>query len=417
MQLKSLTIRLLMLLLQCILLPQSVANNKQPFADVANLIKEINVMVKYQINILINFDQMLNNNKMLKEYTKASQVNEVARLILTNQTQQIRPLCQRFSDESLTIAWITKENFNVTLKAVDQLLWTIHYTDIVLIYYGLNEDFSEIFQLCWHYGFTSVLLWSEGKLFTYHPYPKVKVVPLQNVEQFQDKSHLDNFHQYEMVVPVEQYPPVSFSYVNRRGELLRVGYFHKWIEIFLNHHNASISYHHLEVWNGSSSLNDIREALNEMKFSFVSIDLSDSENYASSIVLILTKTLLIVPAGQEISRDLYLSKPFSPDVWCIIVLIGLSFFLMQLVTNKYSLKQFDVSLAFVHAVQALIFQGMTFLHDNFLLNCHLCLLFLFTGLFLTSFYNTNLASMLTSKVYRPEPWFIEDLRPYNMPIL
>ncbi|XP_023296751.2 uncharacterized protein LOC111679408 [Lucilia cuprina] len=150
---------------------------------------------------------------------------------------------------------------------MDQLLWQLHYKDILLIYQGVDNAIYNIFQNFWNYGFISVLLYHNNQLYSYHPYTRIKVVTLNDLQEFYDKTHLQNFLCYEIVVPVVEFPPVCFSYTNIQGELKRVGYFYKWIEIFLRHHNASIKHYLLNIWQPNISFANVRNFLYDINFS------------------------------------------------------------------------------------------------------------------------------------------------------
>ncbi|XP_065361816.1 uncharacterized protein LOC135955393 [Calliphora vicina] len=297
---------------------------------------------------------------------------------------------------------------------MDELLWTLHFKDILLIYQGAKQNFHYIFELCWIHGFISVLLWSDKQLYTYHPYPEIKVVQLNNVTEFQNKTHLHNFQGYEMVVPDITFPPVCFSYHNKQGKLLRVGYFYKWIEIFLRYHNATIRHEFYDMWQSKASLAIVNKFLEKSKFSFVPAELPRSNDYASSLTLIVTKIQLIVPSSNEIANNLYLLKPFNMHLWLYIILCGLLFLMLIVSINVLFDKQFNVAQALLQTIKIILFLAVSLKTQRSLLSYYLCLLILFTGLFLTNFYSSSLSSLLTSKVYEPELQQLEDIKRNNL---
>lgn len=406
----------LIILLTIQLITTSIkANNKlQHFSDICDIITQINNQEKLQINLLINLEiEQINNT----DFLKATKLQKPTKLIINQQQLNLKPLYKTFSDQSLTIAWSSEKTLDKTLQIIDRLLWTIHFKDILLVYQGVEENLENIFHKCWKYGFISVLVWSQNHLYTYHPYPQIKVVQLNNIKEFTHKRYLDNFQGFKMILPIMEFPPVCFMYKNSKGQLFYVGYFYKWIELFLKQHNATIQHHKIDMWSINATLPTIKKSLNQMNFSFILTEFPKSEDFASSIALMIIKTYILVPSGQEILQSKYIIKTFTPIIWLFILLYGLLFLGLILLLNLKLYQQLDLGKAFLEALKVLLFLAVSLKSKYILLNIYLCLLFLFTGVFLSNFYNSNLSSMVTSKVYEPELEYLQDLQRNNLPIL
>ncbi|KAM7356206.1 uncharacterized protein ACRADG_002011 [Cochliomyia hominivorax] len=398
-------------------LPTTIANLKEQFNDdngddnnVTDIIKHINRELKLEMNILINY----NNKSIYQQFLKATQIKETPKLIITQLVLNVTPIYKSFTELSLTVAWLKEDTLSDTLSTVDQLMWTLHFKDIFLLYQGHKKNLFEIFQKCWNYGFISVLLWFNDHLYTYHPYPQIKVIKLNHLSEFYKKSHLDNFQGYNMSFPLVEYPPLSFSYNNSRGQFMRAGYFYKWIEVFLKCHNASITYSKLSHPNLTYDL--LKAMLMERNFSFAVADIPPSKEFATSNVLFTSKMVILVPSSQEIAYNLYLTKPFNKIVWFFIFLNFLLLVSLFILINLKICHQFQPGLATANSLKILLFLSVDLRINPFLLNTYLCLLFLFTGVFLTNFYGTNLSSMIISKIYEPELEKLEDLKEIHLPL-
>ncbi|XP_037813760.1 uncharacterized protein LOC119604922 [Lucilia sericata] len=394
---------LITLLIIAIILTTNIASN------VPDIIQQINRKSQLNLNILINFERTTNNTEKYEQFVKTSQLDEIPKIIITEKNYKVTALNKNFGDQMLTVAWITDKNWSNTLKTVDQLLWQLHYKDIFLIYQGLLSTFYNIFQNCWNYGFISVLLYHNNQLYSYHPYPRIKVVTLNDVQQFYDKTHLQNFFGYEMVVPVVEFPPVCFSYTNTKGELKRVGYLYNWIEIFLRHHNASIKHYSLNIWQPNISFAYAQKILYEINFSFVPMVVHRTKNYSSSVVLTVTKTALIVPSNVEISSNLYIFKTFSKLLWLIILICVALFLTLMISVNIIFHQKLNFCEAFLNTISIILFLSITLRRGHNLFNFYLYLIFLVYGLFFSNLFDSSLFSLITSKVYEPELHQLEDL--------
>ncbi|XP_065361815.1 uncharacterized protein LOC135955392 [Calliphora vicina] len=393
------------------------------FPNIVNIVKEINRNQGNEINVLINFQS---NRKKSQHFEELLQLESVPKLIITQDSENITALYKVYNQQSLTIAWITETNLNSTLDLMDRLLWTIHFKDIILIYEmehvvsTYDKNLFEIFSLCWKKGFKSLLLWQDNRFFTYHPYPTIKIVRVYSLAEYEDKSHLRNFHHTVMRSPIFEFPPMCFSYINHRGELLRVGYVYKWIETFFTHYNATYEYQFHDMWAHNVTYLDAFNTVMSMNFAYIPLILPPMEHYfARSSVMFLSSVVLIVPAPKEIFTGLYVIIPYNALVWFIVLLTALVYFLLVNMLNYLNNNSLDWGQAFQDAFNIIIFLSVSsrVTVKNYLLKFGLFLLLLFTGIFLTNYYSSNLSSLYTSKVYEQDLYYIEDIARTKLNIL
>ncbi|KNC34837.1 hypothetical protein FF38_06773 [Lucilia cuprina] len=348
------------------------------------------------------------------------------KIVSANILQDIKPLYEIYNSESLAIVWFNVKQINNTFELLDRLLWRRHFKDILLIYEreglekqaGFNRQLIQIFQKCWSKGFISVLLWTQQQLYTYHPYPNVKVLQLSNVEQFWNKSHLNNFHQRSCRLPFFQFPNQCYSYRNRQGELVRTGYFYKWLQLYLQYYNASIEHFSIDMWSGNVSQKEGLEALTKMGFCLIPIYLLKFHNYFdSSNVMYLSKVTLMVPNAKEISSSLYLILPLKHYIGLIIIASTIVLFVLMYFVECTTNKIKDLSKLAMTAFRIILFLFNGFGREKSIKHFLLHLLFLFTGIFLTNYYSSTLSSLFTSKVYKPPIKTFQDISRTRLTLL
>ncbi|XP_037822880.1 uncharacterized protein LOC119611388 [Lucilia sericata] len=261
-----------------------------------------------------------------------------SKVVKADLMQDFKPLYEQYNSECLAIVWLNVKQINNTFQLLERLLWRRHFKDILLIYereyteklLDFNSQLLQIFQNCWSKGFISVLLWSQQHLYTYHPYPHIKVRQLSNVGQFWDKTHLNNFHQRPCLLPFFQFPNQCYSYRNRQGQLIRTGYFYKWLQLYLQYYNATIEHYSIDVWSSNVSQKESLEALTEMGFCLIPIYLLKFKDYFdTSNVMHLSKVTLMVPNAREITSSLYLILPLMHYIGLIIMASTIMLFVLM----------------------------------------------------------------------------------------
>lgn len=387
--------------------------------DLEEVTEYVNRNLKIDINVFLNLNHKENPAVVNEHFEKTiKNLKHMPKLIETEVTN-VKSLKGSFSERSLTLAWLTLDNVNTTFNAIDKLLKGLHFTDIIIVYHKprkLNEELLYISQWCWKYGFTSVLIWTEQQLFTYHPYPTIKIRALQNVSQFDDKSHLQNFQKFKMYQPTVNFPPIFYNYTNRQGQIMYAGYVYRLISLFLTHHNASLSYFFFDMWSNNVTMDDVQAVCKLQGCAFLPVLVGYEDHFMQSNSPFLSEVVLIVPSPQEISESLYLIIPFDGLVWSLLLVAGLLYFsLMHIVACREKTNQ-DFSLNFLNAFRIIMFLPVAGINGRTFKYFFLNLLVLFTGIFLTNYYSTSLWSLYTSKVYEPELLELTDIGRTNLKI-
>ena len=389
---------------------------------IIDVVKGINYENNIEINVIINLFKTQQDDQL----NELLQNNDLPTLFITQPMGKIDPLYVRSSSQSLTIAWINWTNLNDTIELMDRLLWTIHLTDILFVYntegrfeeqqgiWSAQNDLYEIASLCWNKGFVSVLIWLNQQLYTYHPYPSIKIKQIISTAEFRDKTYLKNFHRHIMTIAFMEYPPPCFTYTNRKGQVLRVGYTYTWIKLFLQYHNASIRHKYYNIWSRNASYETAIKLTN--RNIFLPIIFQTTKHYQHSYCLLLYKSVLLVPAPKEIDAGLYSMITFDSLVWFTILLCGIFYFgLMNFIWYLKS-KQLKWGQSFQDALKIIIFVAVNVKTKYYFSNFVLHLLFLFTGIFITNYYSSSLFSLYTNKIYEPNLVYIEDISRNNLKI-
>ncbi|XP_037819233.1 uncharacterized protein LOC119608751 [Lucilia sericata] len=416
----------------------SIFSNKTILAKNANSIVEvinnINENSKLNLNVFITLEENAINYKKITEIIKLIQMPKIiidkannSKVVSADLMQDIKPLYEKYNSEFLTIVWLNAKQINNTFELLDRLLWRRHFKDILLIYEReypekqlslFNWQLLRIFQKCWSKGFISVLLWSQQQLYTYHPYPNIKMLQLSSVVQFWNKSHLNNFHQRSFRLPFFHFPNQCYSYRNRQGELVRTGYFYKWLQLYLQYYNASIEHVSIDIWSSNVSQKQALKVLAAKGFSLVPIYLRIFNDYFdSSNVMHLSKVTLMVPNAGEVSPNLYLILPLGHYIGLIIIANAIILFVLMYFMECTTDKVKDLSKLAMTAFRIILFLSTGFGRQKTIKHFLLHLLFLFTGIFITNYYISTLSSLFISKVYEPQIRTIQDVGRTRLPLL
>ncbi|KAM7355781.1 uncharacterized protein ACRADG_001732 [Cochliomyia hominivorax] len=411
-----------------IFIPQFVINValvKQETKDLLNIIYFINVNSKINLNLIINPPKDIENDAAIWRSADNSDITKLIVNNITSNALDLKPVYGNHNSEILTVIWFSKSEIIEMFELLKRLLYKIHYKDILLVH---REKFSEkseldknllmlIFQKCWSSGFVSVLLWSEEQLYTYHPYPNIKVVYLENVDQFMDKSHLRNFQQYTWRAIFVDFPNQCYSYINRKGELMRTGYFYKWMKLFVEYYNGTMEYIPGDMWSGNGDMSDALKAILKANITIIPIYLRNSHQlFDVSDVMHLTRVTLMVPNSKEVSRSLYPLLPLSGFIWLIIVWTGIMIFIVIYFLQRTKNTVTDLSKLALESFCVLLFISCG-LERKTIKDFLLHLLFLFTGIFLTTYYSTSLSSYLTSREYEPPLRYLNDIARTDLTLL
>ncbi|XP_037820940.1 uncharacterized protein LOC119609955 [Lucilia sericata] len=374
-----------------------------------------NKAYKFELNIFVKIISKDNE----KEYEEMLRANETPKMVINEMETNITAIREFLNGHSLTVVYVNNKNLKDIFKKMDKLLWKLHLSHIFIIWNSNQDKIIElytIFQECWQKGFINVILWHRSELYTYNPFPQIRVLKLSNFSLYGQRTYLSNFQHYAWILPFTQYAPRLFSYTDRWGNLVRSGTFYKIVELFILHHNGTLNIKEFDMWSGNITQSQVLEMLLKIGFHFTANVLFYDDSYSASDSLWIIYRNLIVPTAQEIDKSLYITKSFSVGVWLIIHLICVLIFCLIYYDNKSHNKECHHSsllqtLAIVNGLPYRVFRN-----DNKFFNFLIVLVYMSSTLLLVGFYNSNLSSLLTTKQYEPELRALEDVGKTNLHI-
>ncbi|XP_065369041.1 uncharacterized protein LOC135961468 [Calliphora vicina] len=368
---------------------------------------------KFNLNIFIK----INSKKYEQEYLEMLHVTETSKIVINDLKTDIKAIREFTNGYSLTVVYLFNGNFKESFELMDKLLWKLHLSHILIIWNFKSDNLSfleAIFQQCWQKGFVNVILWHQNKLFTYKPFPHIKTLELQNFSMFAERSYLRNFHHYAWILPFTEFAPRLFSYTDGWGKLLRSGSFFKIVELFILHHNGTMNIYEFDMWSENMTLTKVKNILINHGFHFIANIIFEDDFYMASDSLWISYRNLIVPASQEISKSLYLTKSFKIEVWLIMIIIALVIFCLNYCNNSRNRKGCQQSDLFnkLQIVKDLLYSDVR--NGSNLFYVLVVLLNLLATLLLDNFYNCSLSSLLVTRLFEPELRTLEDVGKTNL---
>ncbi|XP_023299764.2 uncharacterized protein LOC111682087 [Lucilia cuprina] len=413
---KLVTYSALTISLKLLLLFLNFASLQAEFYSTKEVLHLFNKANKFELNIFLK----INSSDNEIEHEEMLRASETPKMIINEMETNITAIREISNNHCLTVAYINNKNIKEMFKKMDKLLWKLHLSHIMIIWNSNKDEdlkgLDTIFQECWQKGFINVILWHRSELYTYNPFPQIRVYKLPYFSLYGERSYLKNYQHYGWLMPFTEFAPRIFSYTDRWGNLVRSGIFFKIVELFLRHHNGTLNIYEVNMWSDNMTQSNALEILMRNGFNFVGTFLHSDDSYAASDSLWIFYRNLIVPTAQEIDKSLYITKSFSMGVWLFICLIAVLIFCLIYYNDKRHNKDWHRSsllqtLAIVNGIPfTVIYSGNKFF--NFLLVS----LYLSNTLLLVSFFNSNLSSLLTTKQYVSELTALEDIGKTNLRI-
>ncbi|XP_058981902.1 uncharacterized protein LOC105262304 [Musca domestica] len=289
------------------------------------MVDRFNKQYKIELNLIINI-----NASGTQELEDIVEKVQLPKILITEANGKWRHLYHNFNMNILSIVLLNHENFNASFMALEELLWRRHYTKIVFLYEEKeNKQMLDIFQKCWQQGHTSVIVWWHDTVFTYDPYPRIKIIQLQNNDGFESRMK-GNFHKFQIKIPVFDYPPRCFSYRNRKGVQIQTGYFWKIIETFVAQHNGTLRFEFLDVWAVNTSREAAKDVIVNYGYSFIPTMIIPKDDYETSDAIHFAKNYLLTASGKEIPQNKYLLLTFNMELWLMTLAIVVILFLLTM---------------------------------------------------------------------------------------
>lgn len=334
---------------------------------------------------------------------------EVTNLQLNSLYEQPK-LMGRFSEQSLVIACLRDSTGNRTLNGIKQLLWGLQTLPMI---YVLNSRMDVYFEEALHKGYLNVLALNlqNGLLYTYEPYPKIKIHQLDQIEKFYKLTKLRNLQGIDVNITGETMTPRCFHYNNSQGEKVYAGYMYKLVKEFMNTYNGTERMAYADV-----EIIPYEELKSELFIGHIDmmpriIHTLDWVYFYRSPVLFNIKTFIIAPWAEPLPKSLYFLRPFTLTAW-LTMMASLTYASIMIWRLKYRQKDSsNLSSTFLDILQWFFSLPISHIwHYKLGLHRVLAFLVLFTvGFILTNLYLAQLSSFLTTGLFKRQLNTFEDL--------
>ncbi|XP_018787798.1 PREDICTED: uncharacterized protein LOC108968305 [Bactrocera latifrons] len=290
-----------------------------------------------------------------------------------------------------------------------ELLWKLHNTNVLFVY-DKSEEISSIttlFQLCWRNGFVNVLALVNRTLYTYQPFPRIKMVALRKLSEYYDKTHLKNFQGYALRSSISNNAPRVYHYTDDNGNLASAGYLYQLILLFVQHYNGRFEEVRMPTY--QMNLTNIIKAFERKEIDILADLLFMYPNYSHSAVICNYRTFLMAPYAAPLPLYMYILKPMTSLLWLLIMLALCYAILAQMLLSWLRGRRVNFGLAFLRSLSSLLYQPSYYFSRCTSAQIFCALLLLACSFLLTSLYQTSLASMFISRLYEPQVNRIEDI--------
>ncbi|XP_061397286.1 uncharacterized protein LOC133332937 [Musca vetustissima] len=273
-----------------------------------------------------------------------------------------------------------------------------------------NATWSELYdfsQLCWNYGFTNVLFYSNGSKFTYTRFPFLKVEKLMALTEYYDRKEIHNFHGYPLTFPITSSPPRCYRFIDHNGNHIYVGYMYKILMIFIEQFNFTFrEYPHNY---DDDDKDPLMESLQNGYMDFTSFPVYPNKTHDASDVLWNANVYILVPKSQPIAKYKYFYKPFGKFVWLlhILVIVGATSAVAFITLTKYSI--WDFSKSFIYICSIALYQYQLTVPVRSLRFNLLYILLIVYNFIMINYYLCMLSSLLVITLYEPQIDTIPDL--------
>ncbi|KAH8297647.1 hypothetical protein KR054_004766, partial [Drosophila jambulina] len=363
------------------------------------VIQHINKDMELQLNIYMDCGDI--KTMLIQE--------EVSNLQLNSSYEQPK-IMGRFSEKALIIACLKEGTGNRTLRALKDLLWGLQHLPI---FYILNSEIDLYFEQALQKGFLHVLALNStnGSLYTYEPYPKIKIHQLEQIEKFQNVTTLKNLKGIAVNITGETMTPRCFHYNNRQGKRVYAGYMYKLVKGFINAYNGTerMAYAEEEIIPYDELKSELLKGHIDMMPRIIHI--LNWEYYYRSYILYNIKTYIIVPWAEPLPKSLYFLKPFVWTAW-ITIMASLIYSSVMIWRLKYRQQDAsNISSNFLDVLQWFFLLPVSH-HWHYKLGLHrvIAFLVLFTvGFILTNLYLAQLSSFLTTGLFKKQLNSFQDL--------
>lgn len=306
------------------------------------------------------------------------------------------------TEEILTIAFVEENGTNRTMNLLVELLWELHYTNVLFVYESAQEvsSLTTLFQLCWRNGFVNVLALVNETLYTYQPFPRIKVVALSSLKSYYDKSHLRNFQGYTLRSSISNNAPRVYNYKDINGNSANGGYLYAAVALFLQYYNGT--FQEVRMPNYHMNTTVIIKAFENKEIDILPDLLFMYPNYSHSAVVYNYRTLLMAPYAKPLPLNMYILKPMTYFTWLHIVLAICYATLAQMLLSWLCECRVNFGMAFLRTLSSILYLPSYYYGHGSRAQIFCTILLMICSFLLTTLYQSNFTSMIISRLYEPQ---------------
>lgn len=305
-----------------------------------------------------------------------------------------------FSSCTLTVLYLEDKTIESGINYLTNWLWKYHHLHVIIFYKdGTIEGLNNMFRKCFNQGLHNllVILPEFQGVYTFQPFPEVRIIHLNSVKEYSDRSLLKwNLLGHNVTIGlVTAGAPRWFSFRDRHNKLILTGYMLRSVVDFTNNFNGTIDL--VDV----KTVNEGLELLANRSIDFFPFLIRPLETFSMTSILYLESCGLIVPSSRLLPNFLYLSRPYTFTTWItwLIMLAYCSLALRILYKGQVSLSE-----TFLHILRLALYlsggkaMGARPSHHRFVL------FFILThsGFILTNLYLAKLSSNLAAGLYEKQ---------------
>ncbi|XP_004519142.1 uncharacterized protein LOC101452095 [Ceratitis capitata] len=371
-----------------------------------DVIDKLNIDLRLELNIFLNITE-----DSADELCKHSGLTP--KIILDYEHADLLELNGWATENVLTVAFVGVKNKTKPISTLVKLLWQLHYTNVLFVYKSSMSGVQlyELFALCWQHGFVNVLILIQQTLYTYHPFPAIKVLELRTLSAYYDKSHLEDFQGHPLRSSISNNAPRVYHYTDDDGNLANGGYLYALLLTFIRQHNGT--FQEVKMPTYDLNLTQTIAAFNNRDIDILAELLFMYPEYAHSAVVCIYRTLLMAPYAKPLQSYLYILQPLTRFIWLLIIIAFCYSLIAQMLLSRLRTRRFNFGAALLRIVSGILYLP-TFYYRNCARTQIICaIMLLASGFLLTNFYQTSLASMFITRLYEPQINTIADIAHTN----
>ncbi|KAH8302319.1 hypothetical protein KR044_005096 [Drosophila immigrans] len=391
----------------------SIINTGQTtsISGVTKILQELNDGLNSSLNIFLNFKDVPS-----EKFESSILETPSIKLELSMKSFNYFRVLGNFNRKTVIIVNIKKPPMNVAVaNFLPHLLKELHELHIVFITEQNPIIWQkDLFMYCFKQGFVNALLIhllnETTSLYSYNPYPMVRVQKISHIEEYLNRRQiLRNFQHFQIRTVSLLVEPRMLHYVNRKGEHVHAGYMYNIMLEFIRRHNGTLKLLALKELQSIGYIADVM--LGRKQIDFVCYPKEPKWNVSGTAPLFLLKDYIAVPFAQPIASYWYFAQPFTWTTWMAVMATIIYGMIMLYGSNR---SEFGVHLLSSWCHLLFLPQPRIIIKNWQQFVIHFILIL--SGFILTNLYISLLKSMLTSGLFEPQVNTLDDLihAPYRL---